>query len=367
MKKTVLTILSMFCWIVTFGQSAEEFVVRQFGNNLSNWCSSRDTDYRNRAQKQCADACRVKDKIMEDFVANSGLNIRDYVIPNYLNGFENALGKGSVNIAISNIRTVSTYEQSYSYHYGSSTIKQEQKRSRNFITVACDIDISGALNYHVKDLYYIRKGHIVKITPYEEVTDRSTGKKKVKVDFSDLEEEQTIGATYNYGKNWPIGLSVNYSTSMFMIGLDFGINTDKDKVYKHDLKMTDVMNYTKEDGEYDPLFFVTLTPSFYLKYFAIGCGAGFLYMNGTKNIYNAQSTSYDYGGGGVSISGSSSSSSNVEESNPKLKFMLRPTVKGFIPINDEWYISLSVGYDYAFGYKDKNGINFGVGVQFKID
>ena len=367
MKKVIILIFYFCCCTISFGQTSEEIIVQQFGNYLSSWCSSNDTDYRMRAQKQCTDACRVKDKIMEDFVSNSGLNIKDYVVPNYLNGFEDALGKGSVTINISNIRTIYKSEQSYAWSYKTS-VNQQEKRSKDFVTVACDIRISGVLDYRVKDLYYIKKGKIVKIAPYVEETDQKTGKKRVRVDFSDLDDEyQTFGATYNYGKNWPIGLSLNYSYTRFMIGLDVGVNTDKDKFYKHSLEMTDVMNFSKEDIEYDPLFYMTLTPSFYMKYFAVGCGAGFLYLNGTKTINHQQSSSFSSGSDGISISGTSSSGYSTEESCPKLKFMVRPTVKGFIPVSDQWFVSVSVGYDYVFGYKDKNGINFGLGLQYNFD
>ena len=118
-----------------------------------------------RAQRQCTDACRVNDKIMEDFVANSGLNIKDYVVPNYLNGFEDALGKGSVVINISNIRTIYKSEQSYAWSYNTSA-NQQEKRSKDYVTVACDIRISGVLDYRVKDLYYIKKRKIVIINIY---------------------------------------------------------------------------------------------------------------------------------------------------------------------------------------------------------
>lgn len=342
MKKTIFSILLLFCYIATYGQSASEaeFIVQKFGNNLRDWCSTKNINYRKKAQEQCTDACRVMDKLMEHFVANSNLNIRDYVVPNYLNGFEEVLGKGNVFISMRNIKTISADEQSYG---GTLSITQETKRSKNFTTVACDITVSGVLNYHIKDLFYLRKGKIVKITPYEEVEDSKTGKRKVKVDFSDLDDYETWGFSYNYGKSWPIGLSANYSYSWFMIGADLGVNLDKDKLYK--LEMEDVMNFHKE--EYDPIFFFTVTPSIYLKYVSIGCGLGILYMQGEE--YTASS-----------LGGSSTIPTE------KVKFMLRPSIKGYIPLNDELYLSLSVGYDYAFGYKDKNGINFGLGLQFEL-
>jgi hypothetical protein len=47
--------------------------------------------------------------------------------------------------------------------------------------------------------------------------------------------------------------------------------------------------------------------------------------------------------------------------------MIRPSVKGFIPVSDQWFVTVTVGYDYVFGYKDKNGVNFGLGLQYNFD
>ena len=48
--------------------------------------------------------------------------------------------------------------------------------------------------------------------------------------------------------------------------------------------------------------------------------------------------------------------------------MLRPVIKGFIPVSEDYLdIVVSVGYDYVFGYKEKNGLNFGIGIQFVLD
>lgn len=354
MKKTIISFFLLFCCITIAGQSSAEILVQQFGNNLRDWCSTKDFDYKLRAQKQCNDACRVKDKIMEDFAVNYGLNLKDFVVSNYLIGFQKALIKGPISISMRNIRTIPKEEQT--------------EYSKEYTAISCDIVVNGTLNYNIRDLYYIHIStrKIVKITPYEEFEDPITGKRKVKVDFSDLEDFQTFGVSYNYGKNWPIGLSFNYSYSMFMISADIGVNLDKDKLYKQNLEMTDVMNYRKEDIEYDPLFYFTVTPSLYLKYISIGCGAGILYMKGTKYIANSSSESYDNKGEDVSFSYTTSSSYTTEESCEKVKFMLRPSIKGFIPITDEIFLSLSVGYDYVFGYKEKNGINFGLGLQFEL-
>ena len=67
--------------------------------------------------------------------------------------------------------------------------------------------------------------------------------------------------------------------------------------------------------------------------------------------------------------GISSSLSRSQETgtsgDSKFKFMLRPSVKGYIPIYD-WSIVFGVGYDYIFDYEDLNGINFSIGFQYSL-
>ena len=50
----------------------------------------------------------------------------------------------------------------------------------------------------------------------------------------------------------------------------------------------------------------------------------------------------------------------------KIKFMLRPSIKGFIPMSDEWSLVVGAGYDYVFKYKKCNGFNFSLGLQYSL-
>lgn len=362
MKKVLITTLWLFCCITIYAQSIEEDVVRQFGNNLRNWCSTKDIDYRMKAQKQCADACRVKDKIMEDFVANSGLNIKDYVVPNYLNGFEEALGRGAIVLSMTNVRIISKQEQSYTFAYGTSTVKEEQKRAKDIITVACDITVSGSLNYPVvKDLFYIKKGKIAKILPYEEEIDQKTGKKKVKVDFSDLEDTSMLGFSINYDQNFPIGASIIGQYGWFMCSSDFGFNLGSKKYVTEKMNITNIMNYSCTRTEYEPKMYLTITPAVFLKYISVGCGVGLAWLDGNEETSSREST---FGSNG-SFRTTKVGPTVTEVA--AIKFMLRPQIKGYIPLTSSCNMSLGVGYDFIPKMKDLNGYHVSIGFHFDFE
>lgn len=371
MKKAITLILCSFYFIFLYGQSNGAIIVQRFGNNLKYWCSSKKIMYRLEAQRLCTEECRVNNEIIQDFVKNSGLNptkLDSYVIPNYLNAFETALGKGDVIINIHNVRIIPLSEQERSY--GISNTKQIRKYADECTAVSCDFSVSGALNYYIKELYYIRKGKIIRIKPREEVIDQRTGQTKIKVDYSDLfiNNYETMGFSFNYGQHFPIGVSFNYSLEEvpFMLSVDLGINLDEDKYIIDKVNMKDIMNYERTKKVLDSKFFLTVTPQVYFKYLAIGCGIGFLYMDGTEETTNYSTTSNltsnteNSNSTIVASGGSSSMSATV------LKPMIRPIIKGFIPLSDEFYLSVSAGYDLIFGYKENNGFNFGIGIQWEL-
>lgn len=368
MKKYIFLILYLIVSIDIQGQyhRPEENIVRQFGQYLQLWCSTGDIDYRFKAQAQCASACRVNNKLMEDFARLKGLDIKNYVVPNYLNGFQAAMDKGSVNFQMTGIRTVANEDRDY----GASS-SQRQKFEKEYTVVVDNTIVNGSVNYNIRDSYYIRKGKIPKIEPYEEVIDKKTGKKRVKINLSgiDISDEATLGLSYNYSKHFPVGASLNATWAWFMCSIDFGWHTQKSNVHLEKLEMTDIVNYTLEKGDYTPKFFLTATPSFYYKYFSIGCGVGFMYMQGdvttiTQNLSENEVNAFLNGATNSLAYGPSSTRT---DDNEKTKLMLRPSVKGFIPITRSCSLSLCVGYDYIFGYKKLNGINCGLGFQWDCD
>ena len=343
MKKVFLSTVFLICGIASFGQTADESAVHQFGNSLRNWCSTKNINFRISAQKQCVDDCRANDKIMEDYARIYGLNVKDYVIPNYLNCFQEAMGKGTVNINIQNIRTIPREEQAYS-SYGKSSIEQEKQRSEKFATIVCDIAINGVMEYNLKDVYYVRKGRILKILPYEEETDPSTGKKKVKVDFSDLVDEHSLEVSYGYSSNFPMNIGVSTNFSYFNIGLEYGQNFSDEQLLH--VKHT---NFASSEiaGKY---FYLLATPGVFLRYVTIDCGLGSVFAT---YKYESVYSSYD---------------------EKKYFFMAKPKMTLHIPIsfggsprNEAVYISPHIGYQYVPKMSKLNCWEVGIGVRIRFE
>lgn len=361
MKRIVILLVSLLNSFVVLAQSDAVSVVRLFGENLADWCSTADVGFRKKAQKQCAEECRVIDEIMEDFAKRKGLPNRDFVVPSYLNAFEDMQGLGQVSVLVSNVRLITNEEQTFAFSVGKSDIKKSNKLSKEIATVACDISVMGAMKYNIRDLFYVRKGKIIKITPYEEVIDRKSGRMKVKVDFSDLEETSMLGFTLNYGQHFQVGASVVGQSGLFMCSLDFGFNVDKDKYTTDMMSFTDIMNFERTTTHYDPILSVTATPSLFLKYVSIGCGVGCVFNKMSGEVAT----------GHLSISGDGSSQSVSSGSygidDVDVKLVLRPQVKGYISISRSCNMSLGIGYDIVPKMKELNGWEASLGFLFDFD
>lgn len=356
MRKLYLLFL-VFIHVTAYGQYGDMEAVRQFSENLQLWCSTSNIKYRPKIQDKCLDDCRVINDIMVDFARSNGLSIKDYVVPNYLNGFQKAMDKGTVVVNVSNVRIITSDQQSYTY----GSVKKDQKLAKGYTTIACDIKVSGVLNYDIKDLFYLQKGKIVKITPYEEVIDRVTGKKKVKVDFSDLEDMSTLGFTLNYDQHFQAGASIIGQSGMFICSLDFGFNVDSERFYSDVMDMTDIMNYKRTETEYNPIMFATVSPGLFFKYFSVGCGIGVAILNSKETLSQGSYSEYEQGNSSFSYGSQSTSGYTVT------KFMVRPQLRGFIPLGRSCKMSIGIGYDILPKAKELNGYNASLGFHFNFD
>ncbi len=350
MTKRIILFVLLGYFVLGIHAQKNEYAVRSFGENMQSWGQTSKLEYQKNLQKLCdgAKSVRVCDEIVESLAPKNGYvgNGGSYFLETYLNCLIKEIKKG-IRIQYSNFKTVNTSE---------TTVYD----TRGLELIACNIVISGAVNYNVKDLFYVRNGKISKIDKYEEIVDKHTGKRNVKVDLSDIDfDDETIGLIYNYGQHFNIGASISYAIPWFMVSFDFGLANEMGEVTNTKVEMTDIMNYTITTTSLKPKMFFTITPALNLKYVAIGCGVGVLYMKGNEVSKYGHYTSFT----GGCLYGSSTSESDAE----KLKFMLRPSIKGFVPLSDEWSLVAGVGYDYAFKYKKCNGFNFSLGFQFSLD
>lgn len=330
--------------------------VEQFTSRVSTWLITNDIEHRISAENACSGkySTRVTDELVEYLAERNNQTGVDgsYTLDTYLNSLQRERNKNNVSLTYSKPIFKSPTE-----------INNPNDKVDHYV---CDVELKiGDYTYkRVKSLFYVVDGKVSKIDKYKVSVNN-----KVIVDYDDfINEYETIGFSYNYGQYFPIGGSFNYSLEdiPFMLSLDFGVNLDGDKYIIDKVDMTDILNYKREKKIMDAKFFFTITPQLYFKYFAVGCGVGFLYMDGTTETASSSSSSTSTGGGSISISTSTSSSGSASSTDVMFKPMIRPVVKGFIPLTDELYFSLSAGYDMIFGYKEKNGFNVGLGLQWEL-
>ncbi|MDE6158732.1 MAG: hypothetical protein K2F69_01310 [Bacteroidaceae bacterium] len=359
-------IKTIFCSIilVTMGThlSAQEYAmtqVSQFVNCLSKWASTQCAEYRFQAEELCngtkkAIVCDEFSHIINKKDNPNAPRQKSYELETYFNNIEKQVNKGIINIAYSNIKKVSKSELAFS-----GNISDKDLRLTEFYS--CKIKVTGDIQHEAYELFYVYKNKIAKIGAYEKK------KEKIVVDFDDfLNNYEGIGFSYNYGKHFPIGGSLNYSfeDAPFMLSADFGVNLDGDKYIIDKVEMKDIVNYDRTKKTLDPKFFLAVTPQFYMRYFALGCGVGFLWMDGNEDTANYSYATSSTGSSSVTVSGGYTTDDN---SAILIKPMIRPVAKAFIPLgSNDLFLSVSVGYDMIFGYKEKNGINFGLGLQWKL-
>lgn len=358
MRKDILTFLLLVLSYTAYSQNIE--IARNFGENFRLWTVTQSETYRANIEKMCDGKKKtvVADAIATDLaIRNNYPRNKSYELDSYLNWLDKQIDE--ISISFSDFEVISKGD------LGIYTTK-DLKTAEELSFVACKIQVRGALSYDVQDLLYIRNGKISKIDTYDVDIDKKTGKKRIRVDFSDLayDNEETVGLTYNYSKAFPFGGSFYYAWEgvPILLSVDFGYDNKKEEYITDKVEMTNIMNYTRTKQKLDPKYYMTITPHAYFKYFAIGCGFGCLIMEGKeeKSTYNYTSTSEGNGHGG---------GSSTETDTNLFKFMIRPTVKGFIPLDDDdvWSIVVSASYNCAFGYTEKNGFDVGLGIKVNLD
>ena len=169
-------------------------------------------------------------------------------------------------------------------------------------------------------------------------------------------KDQTWGVGYSYSQHFPLGLSVNYTYSCLSVVAELGVNLDGEKY---------IVNL------YNPSGYLTISPGFYCRFLSINCGVGIVASSYMKTKTWGGNYSEEFGGesedGSVSVGGSVNitTSGSTSTSAAKCNFILKPSFIGYIPICDEdYYITINVGYNYIPKFKELNGWSFGVGFQW---
>ena len=222
------------------------------------------------------------------------------------------------------------------------------------------VEISSSSFYFKSNcLFAITNHRIAKIGSYEEQKDKEGNIWVFSLDR--IQDSQGFGIAYEYGKGYPVNVSILYSKSLFMIGLDFGMADNNNLISTQKVDFTDLLNYKITQGEYKPQCYLTLTPAIYMKYISVGWGIGVLLLEGKTNIKGQATEVY---GDVVSSSDLDASSS---ESSRKARFFMRPNLKLYIPCGKHFSIFTSASYNWAWGSKDLCGFTYGLGLRYNID
>lgn len=358
MKKILILIFSM---IFLKGYAIPDIETAQsVGTYLANWAETNDMEY----LKKLHIVLNYPQGIICDNTAiilakknNAGIN-KNYRIGNYLGWLQNEIKFGA-KIKVINYRLIPASETDALNTKGCGLVK-------------CTFIIEGDTSINSDNLLYIKDEKVLKIDNYVETTTPS-GKKKVHVDFSGINLNYSAWeVSYNYSKHFPFGISVNYcpAESPIIVGLDFGWSAETNPIINETMDYQDVGNFKRTREELKPKFYITFTPSYVYKYFSIGIGLGSMFYTGTEYVEHYQySASYDTSiDGSLVITGSNRSKYDNSTPITKKNFMIRPVIKGYLPIHDgKIFLSAGVGYDYIFKYTKQNGINFSLGLHVSID
>lgn len=354
MKKRLFLTATLIFFISIAISAQDTYIVREFGNNLSNWASKRnDYSAMQNIELLCSTrpAFRIDDPIMSALANKYDVpRSKSYTLDDYIRCMQHEIDAG-VSITFSDIRQVP------------DNLKPGNYSGVNY--VSCNIKFSGSSNLNENDVFVIKDGKIVKIEEYVIIRDKK-GKQKLRIDLSGLgldEDSEGWGLAYNYSKSFPVGASMAYTKWKIMIGMDFGVNFDNDLYTTQKVDFTNIVDYKITKGEYDLKYFLTVTPGFFMKFFSVGWGFGYASFNAHEYTKHNNLEIKPDG----TIIQTSGTTSTTTKGGGKNKFMMRPTIKGYIPCSDVFYLSLAVNYDWILGFKDKSCLSFGVGFHLLID
>ena len=133
-------------------------IVHLYAENLKMWNETKNTGQYSEAIKDlCSSSFRVNDDIMSDYAERTGMpKLIHYDYNDYEKCWHNIIKKGAT-IQIKNIRIDNSVEFN-AVNYG---------HSGPVTFVSAEVDVEGALNYHVKEIFRIKQGKITHILDYD--------------------------------------------------------------------------------------------------------------------------------------------------------------------------------------------------------
>ena len=129
-------------------------IVKEFGENLSNWCKTKDIRYCDAmlGLTKGAKNCRVSDRIITDNLSES-FGSEQYDMQSFVTLFQKHIHNG-LSVSFNNIRLEKMKE-----------LSKDEKLDLP-VCISCDIQIDGAMKMIAKDLFYVRENKITAVTDY---------------------------------------------------------------------------------------------------------------------------------------------------------------------------------------------------------
>ena len=150
--KQVVTIFAIFLTLsVNAENPAAVQIVKEFGDNLSNWCKTKDIRYCDAMTDltKGSKMCLVSDRIVMENLPNGN---EAWTLTSFVSFFQKQIHNG-IGVSISHVKI--------------ETIPQAKSDNVEDLTcVSCEIELGGAVNLISKDIFYVRGDKITAIADY---------------------------------------------------------------------------------------------------------------------------------------------------------------------------------------------------------
>lgn len=172
MYRNLFILISCFLSFNVYSQNTA--VVQQYCNSFASWASDKNIIFLHEMENLLSESpsFRIGNKLMNQLAIKNGLAKTDtYDWDVYVPCIQKEIDNG-IDICFSNIKTV--------------TEEYIEQKYPGLEYVSCNISITGSVNTELRDLFILKDRKIVKIADYIETTDKTSGKKKIEIDYLDL-------------------------------------------------------------------------------------------------------------------------------------------------------------------------------------